>query len=172
VVWGSSIFYAIYDQPELVHDLLEIVTQTYIRCMRAWLKVVPFREGYNAHWGLLHKGNIMLRDDSAMNLSPDMFDTFIRPYDQRLLDEFGGGAIHFCGKGDHYIERLSQMKGVYAIHMSQPEYNDMETMYSHTVDKGINVLGLRGEVAAESLAQGRALHGRVHAVREQSAALS
>ena len=162
VVWGSSIFYAIYDQPELVQALLEIVTETYIRFMRAWLDIVPFRQGFNAHWGLFHKGNIMLRDDSAMNLSPAMFDQFIRPYDQRLLDEFGGGAIHFCGKGDHYIERLSQMENVYAIHMSQPEYNDIETMYTHSVDKGINVLGLRPEVAQASVAEGRDLRGRVH----------
>jgi hypothetical protein len=163
VVWGSTIFYAIYDHPELVHALLEIVTQTYRRFMRAWLDVVPFERGFNAHWGLFHKGNIMLRDDSAMNLSPDMFDEFIRPYDQRLLDEFGGGAIHFCGKGDHYIERLSQMDKVYAVHMSQPEYNDMETMYRHTVDKGINMLGLQPQVAQASLAEGRDLRGRVHA---------
>lgn len=163
VVWGSTLFYAIYDQPELVHALLEIVTQTYMRFMRAWLDVVPFQPGFNAHWGFLHKGNIMLRDDSAMNLSPDMFDQFIRPYDQRLLNEFGGGAIHFCGKGDHYIEHLSQMDHVYAIHMSQPEYNDIETMYKHTVDRGINVLGLQSEVAQASVAKGRDLHGRVHA---------
>jgi uroporphyrinogen-III decarboxylase len=108
----------------------------------------------------------MLRDDSAMNLSPEMFDQFIRPYDQRLLDEFGGGAIHFCGKGDHYIERLSHMNHVYAINMSQPEYNDMETIYRHTVDKGINIIGLRPEVAQASYIAGRNLHGRVHASQE------
>jgi hypothetical protein len=163
VVWGSTIFYAIYDQPDLVQALLEVVTETYIRFMRAWLDVIPFHPGFNAHWGLFHKGNIMLRDDSAMNLSPDMFDQFIRPYDQRLLDEFGGGAIHFCGKGDHYIGRLSQMERVYAINMSQPEYNNMETIYRHTVDKGINIIGLRPEVAYASLAEGRDLCGRVHA---------
>jgi hypothetical protein len=168
VVWGSSIFYAIYDQPELVQALLTTVTETYIRFMQAWLEVVPFRQGFNAHWGFFHKGNVMLRDDSAMNFSPDMFDQFIRPYDQRLLDEFGGGAIHFCGKGDHYIERLSQMDNVYAIHMSQPEYNDMETIYTHTVDKGINILGLQPEVAQASVAEGRDLCGRVHASRPQA----
>jgi hypothetical protein len=165
VVWGSTIFYAIYDRPDLVQALLEIVTETYIRFMRAWLDVIPFRKGFNAHWGLLHKGNIMLRDDSAMNLSPTMFDQFIRPYDQRLLDEFGGGAIHFCGKGDHYMERLSQMDKVYAINMSQPEYNDMETIYRHTVDKGINIIGLRPDAAQASAAAGRDLRGRVHAAQ-------
>jgi hypothetical protein len=164
VVWGSTIFYAMYDRPELVKALLEIVTHTYVRCMRAWLDVVPFREDGNSHWGFFHHGNIMLRDDSAMNLSPDMFDEFVRPYDQRLLDEFGGGAIHFCGKGDHYVDRLPEMDGVYAIHMSQPEYNDLETIYAHTADQGINILGLQRTVAEETVARGRDLHGRVQAL--------
>jgi hypothetical protein len=47
--------------------------------------------------------------------------------------------------------------------MSQPEYNDMETMYRHTVDKGINMLGLQPQVAQAWLAKGRNLRGRVHA---------
>jgi hypothetical protein len=163
VVWGSTIFYAMVDRPELVHALLEIVTRTYIRFMRAWLEVVPLNPNGNAHWGFYHRGNVMLRDDSAMNLSPAMFDRFVRPYDQRLLDEFGGGAIHFCGKGDHYVDRLPHMPGVYAVHMSQPEYNDMERMFAHTVDAGINLIGLEPDAAREAVASGRDLHGRVQA---------
>jgi uroporphyrinogen-III decarboxylase len=161
VVWGSTIFYAMYDQTELVHALLEIVTQTYVRFMNAWLEVVPFEKHGNAHWGFFHQGNIMLRDDSAMNLSPDMFDEFVRPYDQRLLDEFGGGAIHFCGKGDHYIDRLPQMKGVCAVHMSQPEYNDMEKMLAHTARAGINLIGLEPGAAKKAMASGMDFCGRV-----------
>jgi uroporphyrinogen-III decarboxylase len=114
------------------------------------------------HWSLLHKGNIMLRDDSAMNLSPKMFAEFVEPYDQRLLNEFGGGALHFCGKGDHYIARIPEMRGVYAVQMSQPEYNDMEKIFTHTVDKGIPLLRLPRKAAQAALQQGRDLHGLVH----------
>jgi hypothetical protein len=164
VVWGSTIFYALYDRPDLVKALLELVTETYTRFMRAWIKIVPFRQPGNAHWGLYHRGNLMLRDDSAMNLSLDMFKEFIRPYDQRLLDEFGGGAIHFCGKGDHYAPALAEMRGLYAINMSQPEYNNMETIYRHIVDNGIKIVGLRRDAAERAISAGRDLHGQVHAV--------
>jgi hypothetical protein len=163
VVWGSTIFYALYDRPDLIKALLEVVTETYIRFMHIWIEIVPFEPEGNAHWGYYHRGNIMLRDDSAMNLSTAMFDEFVRPYDQRLLDEFGGGAIHFCGKGDHYIARASRMRGLYAVQMSQPEYNDMETIYAHTVDRGINLIGLDRATAESAIAQGRDLHGRVNA---------
>ena len=97
-----------------------------------------------------------------MNFSPEMFDTFIRPYDARLLAEFGGGAIHFCGRGDHYIESASTMPGLTAIQLSQPPYNDMEQIYRNTVDKGIALLGLDRRAAEATLAAGRDLRGRVH----------
>jgi hypothetical protein len=162
LLWGSSLFVALMDVPDLVKAVLDLITITYIRVMREWSAHVPFAEGYNVHWSLLHKGNIMLRDDSAMNLSPNMFVEFVEPYDQRLLDEFGGGALHFCGKGDHYIPRIPEMRGVYAVQMSQPEYNDMEKIFKNTIDKGIPLLRLPREAAQSALQQGRDLHGLVH----------
>jgi len=163
LLWGSSLFYSLFEEPELVKALLELVTQTYIVFMRAWTDIVPFGEDGNVHWGLYHRGNIVLRDDSAMNFSPDMFQKFIRPYDQRLLTEFGGGVIHFCGKGDHYVPSLSDMDDLFAINMSQPELNDMEVIFQNTVDKGIAIIGLPPWAAEEAVAAGRDLHGRVHA---------
>lgn len=162
VVWGSTIFYAALDDPGLVKELLELAVATYIAFMRAWEQIVPFRPDGNAHWGLYHKGKIMLRDDSAMNFSKRMFEEFIGPYDQRLLDEFGGGAIHFCGKGDHYIPAMTQLRGLHAINLSQPHLNDMEKVYRHTVDRGIKLLNLTRDAADAALARGRDLRGQAH----------
>jgi hypothetical protein len=162
VVWGSSIFYALYDEPTLVEDLLELVTDTYSRFLRAWTAIVPFRQGGNVHWNLYHTGNIMLRADSAMNLAPEQYDQFSRPYDQRLLDEFGGGAIHYCGRGDHFIGSLSTLRGLHAVQVSQPELNDMEVVLASTVDRGLKLLGLPRPAADEALARGRDLRGCVH----------
>jgi hypothetical protein len=118
----------------------------------------PFRPRTNAHWDIVHGGSIMLRNDSAMNISPALYEEFSRPYDERLLGEFGGGAVHFCGRGEHYIEAMSRMKGLRAVNLSQPELNDMELILRNTVDKGIAVLDLgRGAVERLDLAD-RALH--------------
>lgn len=162
LLWGSSLFIALVDDPDLVGASLELITGTYIRFLREWESLFSARPPDTVHWGILFRGRVMIRDDSAMNLSPAMFDEFIRPFDQRLLEEFGGGAVHFCGRGDHYIDRLCSMKGLNAVHLSQPECNDMETVFRHTVDRGIALLALRREAAERALAAGRPLHGRVH----------
>ncbi len=170
VIWGSTVFVALYEQRDLVKSFLELATETYVAFLNKWLEVVPFHPRTNTHWGLMHAGNIMLRDDSAMNLSPAMFEDFIRPYDQRLLRTFGGGAIHFCGRGDHYIRSMCDMEGMHAIAMSQPEYNNMERIYAATVDRGIKLIGLRRSEAERALAAGRDLHGQVHCTEPASAA--
>ncbi len=172
LLWGSSLFLALIEAPDLVLQLLDLVTETYIAFMNAWLEQVPETHvsatqvpvdtDHTVHWAMLHKGHIMLRDDSAMNLSPRMFERFIKPYDSRLLETFGGGALHFCGRGDHYIASASEMPGLTTINLSQPEYNDMDVIFDHTVDKGINIIGLQREAAEAALAKGRDLHGRVH----------
>jgi len=162
LLWGSNLFLDIIDHPELVHTMLRLVTDTYIRFIREWEKIIPPQDGHAIHWCVMHRGQIMLRDDSAMNFSPAMYDEFIRPYDAEILKQLGGGAVHFCGRGDHYIESCCQMEGLYAINMSQPEYNNMETIFHHTVDRGIQLLGLAAPVTAAALNRGRDLHNCVY----------
>jgi hypothetical protein len=162
VLWGSSLFIDIIDHPDVVHALLSLITDTYIRFMTAWLAIVPSRTPYAVHWSMLHRGQIMLRNDSAMNFSPAMYDEFIRPYNQRLLDTFGGGADHFCGRGDHTIASATSTPHLYAVQLSQPHLNDMETILRHTVDRGIKLIGLDRDPAERALASGRDLHGCVH----------
>lgn len=149
VIWGSEIFYAFYDETELVGSFLEMLTQTYITFMHSWYKMVPQTGDWSVHWNMAHKGALMLRNDSLMNLSPEIYTEFARPLDQRLFDELGGGAIHFCGRGNHFIEAMSQMRGLHAVHVSQPHLNDMPVIFRNTVDKGIKLVCLN-RAAVES----------------------
>ena len=158
LLWGGEMFYAMYDEPELVHAFLSLVTDTYTAFMDRWNKLFPPREDMNAHWSIYFKGSIFIRNDSAMNLSPDFYDEFSVPYDQRLLSHFGGGAIHFCGRGDHYIESLASLEGLSNFHMSQPQYNDMEKIYRATVDRGIKIIGFHRERAHQDVGRAGAFH--------------
>ncbi len=162
MVWGAELFYAFYEETELMGELFEVVTETYIAFMTEWFKVVPAQPEFSPHWGMYHRGPIMLRNDSLMNISSEMYVEFVRDFDQRVFDAFGGGAIHFCGRNDHFIEAMSEMRDLYAINLSQPEMNDMETIWRNTVDKGIQVIGFPQEWAAKAVEAGRDLPGQVH----------
>ena len=155
LLWGSEMFYALYEEPELMHAMMTLLTDTYTAFLQEWYKIVPMNTGVNVHWThIRHKGAIMLRDDSAMNLSPALYAEFAAPYDGELLKRFGGGAVHFCGRGDHYIETLTSLPGLTGINLSQPHLNDMERIYRNTVDRGIKILGFSREWAQKDKSRG------------------
>lgn len=144
---GGHLLLAFYDRPEDVKALMELLTDTYIRFMRRWFELVPPRESgrYMAHWERLFKGQVVLREDSLVNLSPETYSEFVKPCDERILAEFGGGAVHFCGRVDHCIEIMTDSERLTAVNMSQPELNDMERIYRFTVGRG-KVLDVPAEV--------------------------
>jgi hypothetical protein len=162
LLWGSELYLDIFDEPETVSGALGFFTDVMIAFLKKFRALCPpYDAGHSVEWGLLHRGGVIVRNDAAMNISGAMYREFVKPEDERLINAFGGG-VHFCGKGDHYIEAVSEIPGLSTINMSQPEYNDMEIIYRNTVDKGIVIIGLPSAAAQEALASGRNLRGRVH----------
>lgn len=130
LLWGGEIFYEMYDDPDFVHSALRLITDTYKAFMDEWYSVFPRKDGLSVHWSILQRGSILLRLDSAMNLSVDFYNEFSKPYDSELLDYYGGGCMHFCGKGDHYIESMCEIENMYGFNMSQPHLNDMARIFA------------------------------------------
>ncbi len=162
LMWGGEMFLAMYDEPELVHGMLRLVTDTYTAFLEKWFRLFPMHPEMSTHWASLrHRGSIVLRDDSAMNLSPALYEEFAAPYDAELLKHFKGGVVHFCGRGDHYMETLCRIPELTGVNMSQPEYNDMEVIYRNTVDKGIPLLAFPRERAAADLSRPGGFHHRM-----------
>jgi hypothetical protein len=160
VVWGSDIFIALYDTPELVQQFMELITVSYISFIDEWFKLVPPAADLNVHYGWMHRGKIRLSLDSCMNLSPDNYLEFVKNYDARLLNRYGG-IVHSCGKVDHFVPLLSDIQGYYAFNLSQASYNNMESIYQHTIDKNIPILNLERQAVDAAVGSGRNLRGLV-----------
>lgn len=161
VVWGSDIFISLYDTPELVHRFMELITDTYISFIDEWFKLIPPRGDFNSHYGWIHPGKIRLSLDSCMNLSPDNYLEFVKKYDAALLNRYGG-IVHSCGKVDHFVPLLADIQGYHAFNLSQPSYNNMESIYQNTIDMNIPILGLERKTVNIAVDQKRKLHGMVH----------
>ena len=163
LLWGCDMFYAMYDEPELVHAMLSLITDTYIAFMERWFAMFPCDTDMNVHWNhIRHRGRIFLRCDSALNLSPEFYAEFAAPYDARLLAHFGGGGMHYCGRGEHYIDMLCAQPYLYAVNLSQPHLNDMEAIYHATVDRGIPIVGFSAAYLRDH-PRADGYHRRIHA---------
>ncbi len=149
LLWGSDVFCDLYDEPELVHAFLRLLTDTIRTFIEKWTSIIPNETGLTSYFGRVGRGGIVLRNDSAMNLSPDFFKVYITPYDGELLKHFGGGIVHFCGRGDHFIPLLAALPGLSGVDMSQPHLNDMQLILSALVDRGINLFVPAGDYSLE-----------------------
>lgn len=153
LLWGPDIFVCLYDEPELVHNLLDLVTETYIAYLRVWRAHVGESEPWTAHWTFLMRGGAMLRDDTPVMLGAEKYEEFVKPYDQRILDAFGG-CIHYCGCGDQFIESMSRSRNLYGINISQPELNDMERFWRAVTTNKLVVLGMPEAYVPEGMRTG------------------
>ena len=51
--------------------------------------------------------------------------------------------MHFCGRGDHYVESLCDIDGMYGFNMSQPHLNNLDRVFSAAAKRKRRILWLR-----------------------------
>ena len=116
LIYGSDIYLDMYEDPDLVHELLGLVTETYIDRMK---KIKPYLNdmcGTNCfHWSQLYPGPIVLRNDSAVNLSSDMYKEFAQQYDHKIMHSFGKFSMHFCGRADQWIFDMARSEDIIGL---------------------------------------------------------
>jgi uroporphyrinogen-III decarboxylase len=129
---GTKVYTWIYEEPNAVKDLMEILTETIIN----WVKVQKehIGEPLNASNGLQGvwspKYGIWLSDDNLVMLGPEHYEEFVIPYYSRIFETFGGGNIHFCGNGAHLGESLLKIKNIRAVNNSPlGDFDAFEKLY-------------------------------------------
>lgn len=98
LVPNETLMLAMYDYPDLVHELMAICTQATIdtiEAMRRWV-------GNDAPFILNHcdpnpDGGLVLWDDYISVLSPELHRKFCLPCNQQLYRRYGPGHLHTCG---------------------------------------------------------------------------
>ncbi len=156
LIWGTNIFMDMYDEPELVHELIALVVNTYEVGMK---KLQPYLndkvEGFIGQWQTLFPGNILLRNDSAVNISGSMYEEFVRPYDDDLLDRFGGGSMHFCGRADQWIFKMAKSDKILGtnfghmekVQFGQPYLDFLKSEYTDKKRPIVNYTLVKSELA-------------------------
>ncbi len=122
LIWKKEAFFAaLVENPQTVHRLLEKVTHTLARFIRAFLERYPqaclvhFPELWMpAEWG------ICLSEDDAGSISARHFSEFCLPYLLRLADEFGGISVHCCAAAQHQWDGFLQLPGMHYLNLFHP----------------------------------------------------
>ena len=125
---GDDIFLDLYDNPNEVKRLLELITDTFILVERHYKEVLNERSGYRISFQYMFVPGLRIAADSDVMLSPEFIEEFEMPHLERIAGEFGPLAIHYCGNnitpGYQFADVLSKYSFVKLVHTQLEVYLD------------------------------------------------
>jgi len=126
-LWGSDIFTAFYDCPDFLRELLDLLAETWVLACRKFAaeSTETAREDFIYLHFTIVKGKGLLKDDSTVMLSPQIYSEFIRPLNEKVFHALGTGGIHWCGNGDQWRSKLMDTKGLACIDWGNPDMIDL-----------------------------------------------
>ena len=140
LVMGDEIFYQMFDDPELVHHLMDMCCDAIAIAYRECLKRMPGSDVTVTHYNYLaiprELGGIKLSEDTSTLLSPSAIDEFVKPYMHRALENAGGGYIHYCGRNDALLEAVLEEPLAYGLNFGNPDKHDMAEVLTQCAAHG------------------------------------
>jgi len=126
---GSDIFLDMYSQRELFLKAMAVMTDAQIGLAKYFSQFVSNRiEGFSFQHGFALKGGILIRNDTSIMISPQMYDELVAPFDEKILKTFGGG-IHSCGNVNNIVSYFVSLESAQCFDFGQSELNDVKSVY-------------------------------------------
>lgn len=115
----ENLFLWMYEEPEAVHALMQLCTDVLIE----WVKIQKQHAGHTLEGEAYPHaiempqgyGGVAFSDDDVIAISGQMYRDFVVPYNQKLMEAFGGGSMHFCGSARHQMDTITGMSGLTAV---------------------------------------------------------
>jgi hypothetical protein len=140
LIVGSEIFVQLYTCPEKVQAALNAMATAQVgfaRHLQPYLTDGP--EGYTHQHAVMIKGQILVRADSVILMSPKMYGELVAPYDEYVLHELGAGGMHTCGK-THQVDAFLSLPSISCLDLGQSELNDMDSIYAAARGRGVPIV--------------------------------
>ena len=150
---GSALYADLLDVPAFVAQALDTLAAGQVALARQLAPLLNDGPAGFAHQhGFMMRGRILLRDDSAIMVSPRMYRKQIAPHDEWVLREMGGGGIHSCGNFMHHVGAMLELPSIQCLDFGQSPLNDMDAIYARA--KWRRIALVRVQVTAEELGRG------------------
>jgi uroporphyrinogen-III decarboxylase len=142
IIGYDKFCYWMFDYPKVLHGLMDLVTEALIQ----WVKAqkmhasIPMEtESYPLGvWMPKGFGGVWISDDDSVIMSADLYRDFVKPYNERVLQAFGGGCIHYCGNSNQHIQSYLDTQGLTAINnLNLDDLKGAAAMRAALAKKGI-----------------------------------
>ena len=130
--------------PEMVGNAMTFIANVQVAFAKELSPLISSNHpGYSFQHAVLIKGNILIRNDSAIMIDPLMYREQVAPYDELVLNAMGGGGVHSCGKIDFNIPEILDLPSISCFDFGQSYLNDMTNVYPLAAGKKIPLIRVR-----------------------------
>jgi hypothetical protein len=138
---GMDIFTDFYERPDKVQDILQRMASAQVAFAKKLKLIIDEPDtGFCSQHGVMLPGSILVRNDSSIMLSPEMYREQVKKHDEFVLQGLGGGGIHSCGRMDHLAEEYASIDSCLSIDTGQSEMNDIDHIYNLVKEKKISLI--------------------------------
>lgn len=141
---GSEIYTDFILDPEMIENGLRLMAEAqagFAKHLQEY--TAEGKQGYSHQHAVAIKGNILIRNDSAIMVSPEMYAGQVACHDELVLKAMGGGGIHSCGKIDFNLHEIFSLPSIRCFDFGQSYLNDIDSVYPMAREKKIPLLRLR-----------------------------
>ncbi|MBN2210125.1 MAG: hypothetical protein JW709_01905 [Sedimentisphaerales bacterium] len=155
LIRGSDIFTDMIVVQDMFLEAMSAVTDIQIKLINHFQSVIrETRPEFSHQHGYPIKGGVLIRNDTAVMVSPKMYRELIAPFDEKILNLFGGG-IHCCGDVNNIVPELLSLVSIECFDFGQSELNNVQTIYNAA--KARKVALMRLAVGERDLLEGNLL---------------
>ena len=128
ILRGTDAYTDLILDHDFTHNLMQKITTILINLTNYLSDFIGY-SGNSYYWNYCYPGKIRNVDDNSIQISADLYKEFVLPYNQMLTQQCNGGIHHYCGKGDHIIDQIMNIKGVKGLNFGNPEMQDWNNIY-------------------------------------------
>ncbi|MEN8192379.1 MAG: hypothetical protein ABFS12_06150 [Bacteroidota bacterium] len=125
---GTEAYTDVILESDFTHDLMQKITSILIDVTNYLSDFIEYN-GISYYWNYSYPGKIRNVDDNSIQISSDLYNEFVLPYNQMLAQQCSGGIHHYCGQGDHIIDQVLNIEGNVGLNFGNPEMQNWETIY-------------------------------------------
>lgn len=141
---GSEMYADFLLNPGRVERALSLIANTQIGFAESLLPFVTSNHpGYSFQHAVLIKGNILIRNDSAILIDRLMYREQIASHDETVLKAMGGGGVHSCGKIDFNVPEILDLPSITCFDFGQSYLNDITGIFPAAAVKEIPFVRIR-----------------------------
>jgi hypothetical protein len=146
---GDQLFVELMLDPDKSAAALLVAAKVQVQLTRLFAKyTTDSGDGFSCQHGFPLPGGILVRNDSAVMISPELYRNTVFPADDYVLRECAGGGIHSCGRFQHVVPVMMEIPSLRCIDFGQSGLNDTQAIYENAREKRVCLTRIHPEQRA------------------------